>query len=301
MKKIINIVDRKRWGLLEHAHAVDYFANELGHESITYSILDPDGISIRKLFSVRNATIIIWSLGLCTLLIPFLRLRNKVVFVCHEPGGFIQRFNKGDGLFYSICVSLYELMMSFSHHIVTPNKRNAEKFGMEYVPLVYRPMSSFESENVSRDSKYCVYYLGRLDHRRGEEFFLQLQNQLSDIYDFKFFPCEGVGCEEQDKVTYTRQRGCVFNYYNVEHNQSGVTGDALRLNLPVIVSEFDFICDDIESHGIGKVINSDISDLDNFAAAIEKLSSITYNDEIFDYYNVNFGKAAFDKVWGKII
>ena len=301
MKNIINIVDRKRWGLVEHAHAVDYFARSLGVTSTTYSVLDSDGLRLKTLLSKKNSTIIIWSLGICTLFIPFLRLRNKIIFVCHEPGGVRQRYRKNDGLFYSIYVSLYELMMSFSHHIATPNKDNAEKYGMQYLPLLYKPISSFESVRVSTESRYCIYYLGRVDDRRGADIFSRLQRELSDKYDFKFFPFEGIGCSEQDKVTYTRQNGCVFNYYKVRHNQSGVTGDALRLNMPAIVSNFDFISKDIESHGIGKVIDCNVVDLNEFSTAIEELASITYTDEISSYYNDNFGERAFEKFWYEII
>lgn len=301
MRNIINIVDRKRWGLLENARAVDFFARSLGDTSTTYSVLDSGGLKIWKLLSEKNSTIIIWSLGIVTLFIPFLRLRNKIIFICHEPGGFMQRYKKNDGLFYSIYVSLYELMMFFSHYVVTPNKNNAEKFGIHYLPLLYRPISSFESEFLSTESKYCIYYLGRLDSRRGADLFLLLKKELSHLYDFKFYPCDGVGFEEQDKITYTRQSGCVFNYYNVRHNQSGVTSDSLRLNLPVIVSDFDYICDDIETHGIGKVVDSNAVGLNDFITAIEELSVITYTDEILHYYNVNFGKTAFEKFWTEIL
>ena len=85
MKSIINVVDRKRWGLQEHAHAVDFFSNQAGYSSKTYSVFDANGLNFFKLLQERNSTIIIWSLGLCALLIPLLRMKNKVIFIRNLP------------------------------------------------------------------------------------------------------------------------------------------------------------------------------------------------------------------------
>lgn len=304
MNNVINIVDRKRWGLLEHAHALDYFVNkntDIKFSSKTYSVLNFEGINIGKLLMKKNTTMIFWSLGFCSLLIPLLRLRNKIIFISHEPGGLLQRLKKKDRLFYSVIVSAFELMMKFSHIIATPNKTNAKKFNFTYLPLLYKPLSSFNIEKSSESKKYCVYYLGRLDPRRGSEIFLELKKKYSNIYDFKTFPDKNVGKDEIDKVAYTRQKGCVFNFYSTKHNQSGVTGDALRLNLPVIVSNYDFISNEVESLKLGIVINPKDKSLKTIITNIEKLASRSSNNEIMTYYNNNFGENAFYEHWYKKI
>jgi hypothetical protein len=301
MKSIINVVDRKRWGLQEHAHAVDLFSHQAGYSSKTYSVFDADGLNFFKLLQEENSTIIIWSLGLCALLIPLLRMKNKVIFICHEPGGLKQRFKKKDGFFYSLYVSSYELLMHLSNQIATPNKINAKKYNLKYLPLLYKPVSSFGKLPTKNLSKFCIYYLGRLDDRRGSKIFLELKRKFSDIYDFRFFPNEDISPSELNKVSFTRNRGCIFNFYQINHNQSGVTGDALRLGLPVIVSNLDFIFEDIKHFKLGKVIDFNETNLAKFIDAINELNSRTEFDEIFYYYNNNFGKKAFDSFWDEAI
>jgi len=302
---IFSIVDRPRYGLLEHSQALCFYADFVGIpvKSIVHASLPKKQgelyFSMKFLLKRKKSTIVLWAFGPSVLFLPWLRLRgNRVIMVFHEPGGLWQRLRKGDGLLYSMLVSLIEkTFCSFSSSKVTPNRRNAEgKF--LFAPLIFK--QALCGYNFDHRLKRPAVYLGRKDQRRCFQEFLELSN--SKPQDYVFFPSKNSSSETEKQALVTKAR-CVFNVYRVDHNQSGVTPDALRCGTPVVVGANDAWAADILALKLGSVINIDSikSGVDVERAINQVVKDEAMSRRCYEYSDEEFGFTAFLKYWRDLL
>jgi glycosyltransferase involved in cell wall biosynthesis len=96
---------------------------------------------------------------------------------------------------------------------------------------------------------------------------------------------------------------CVVNLYLVNHNQSGVTPDALSAGVPVLVTEKEVFCDLVEEYKAGIILNSSTLSVENIVQAILKIKE---NFDLFTtgaekLYEDEFGFKAYKTYWTKIL
>jgi hypothetical protein len=314
---LLLIVDRKRYGLLEHAEALRFYYCKTTNDSaiiLKHKNLDSDfGSSfsffslIKQLYRNRPKSCVVWSVGITYLYLPLLSLifnKTKFIVVVHEPGGFYQRINKGDSLSYSIVTSFYELLLKFSRvQLVTPNIKNAIKYNLAYAPLLF--LERFVNEN--KLIQKSIVFLGRRSKNRCNDFFIDdslisFTKLLKGNYYLKFFPSKEL-FTTRDKTEQMRSAICVLNMYLVDHNQSGVTPDSLSYGIPVIITEKDAFVNLIENYSAGVVLNSKEINHDLVLNAVNKISfNINEYMRGAQILFVNeFGLNAFKKYWIYII
>lgn len=297
------IVDRNRFGLANHAICMSKFCsmNNIDHQVFipenlinTENVKSVEDFKIHKLFSKKYNQVVIWSFGICVLLIPLLRIcGKKIIFVQHEPGGLRQRIKKKDAIHHALLISILEVVfLRYANVIGTPNKKNANKFNLEYTPLIF----SNQIEKCGRRKKKIVY-LGRKDSRRHYELFLSddFRKNLSD-YSFEQFP-DGGSFSEEDKKNILRDASAVFNVYNCQHNQSGVTGDALAHGVRVIISKYDAWYEPLKSSNAAIIVDHNFTPSEMALEIRRHFNNVEINASIEAIYEENFGKLAFNKFW----
>jgi glycosyltransferase involved in cell wall biosynthesis len=297
------VVDRKRFGLANHAICMSKFCsmNNIDHQVFIPENLINTGknrfvedFKIHKLFSKKYKKIVIWSFGICVLLIPLLRIfGKKIIFVQHEPGGLSQRIKKKDALHHALLVSILEIIfVRYANIIGTPNKKNANKFKLEYTPLLFPN----QIDNCVLRKKKIVY-LGRKDSRRNYELFLsnEFRRNLSD-YSLEQFP-DGDSSSEEDKSKILHDASAVFNVYNCQHNQSGVTGDALSHGVRVIISKYDAWYEDLRSSNAAIIVKPELTPSEMALEILKNLQKAEINASTEAIYEENFGMLAFNNFW----
>ena len=310
---LISVVDKNRYGLFEHSLALTNFflksdkqnkvANLFRSENQIYGALK---FSIFRIISMlyrnRDATLVIWSVGVSYLLLPFINIlfpSVKIIVVVHEPGGIIQRFKKGDPFIYCFAVSFYELLLCFSKaNKVTPNKKNAREYKLTFAPLLFDSLIN-KQKIVDKDS---IVYLGRRTALRSLELFESLsKDELFSNFNFEFFP--NVKTRTEDKKELMEKAICTLNLYVVPHNQSGVTVDSLRFGVPVIVTNFDAFYDLILDRNAGIVIPIGNMSMRTVSDAINYIKNNfeTMSKAAFQLYENEFGYTAFRLCWLPIL
>ncbi|MBK4736708.1 hypothetical protein [Noviherbaspirillum pedocola] len=315
---ILSIVDRPRYGLMEHSEALTDYAGRHGPTSvrtIAHPKLAPgqqaterySPLALLLCVARKECTaLILWSVGITYLLLPLIRLLNRqvhIVAVCHEPGGLRQRLRKGDPFIYSHVVSLYEcLFLRFADMVITPNSENSKKHAMRYAPLIFTPPG--EAHAPAHDA---VVYLGKRSAHRCLDFFegvaskvlLSLAGREGDI---AFFPTEN-SKTSADKDELMRHALCTVNIYSVPHNQSGVTPDSLRYGVPVIVSELDAFAPHVRAYGAGVVLDREQIATEHIAAAIRDIEAHfdSYSDAALRMFEEHFGGAAYRRHWMPVL
>ncbi|MET0983572.1 MAG: hypothetical protein ABWY02_15810 [Telluria sp.] len=313
---ILSIVDRPRYGLLEHSEAMvsymQHYGNEPGLTLYHPSLNTAEDLAVKVPFSVMRllkrafrhefSTLVLWSVGITCMLLPLIRLlhpRAKIIIVCHEPGGLGKRLGKKDDFWYAVTVTLFErLFFPFSHLIVTPNVSNSHTYAMPFAPLLF-----LEPASRSSEPREFVVYLGRKSHTRSVDLFsgkscAELLRAAGGCTRFSFFP-DGERKSFDDKDWLMRRALCTANLYTVEHNQSGVTPDSLRFGVPIIVSEYDAFAAQIADYKAGIVLPVDAISAETVAAAVTAIRSDfkSYSDGASELFDVYFGKTGFQRYW----
>ena len=304
---IVSIVDRPRPGLVEHSKALVKFLQYCGFNAKNFIPKEfckkdnfSDSFSILKLFNPKVKKIIIWSMGITYLALPFLWLMGKkTVVVIHEPGGIIQRLGKKDSFIYSLIVSFLEVFLIFASIKVTPNKKNSSQ-DLLYAPLLLemKKIPKITNRNLNK-----VLYLGRKDNRRCFDLFMNNFLRAENKHlRFIVFPNKKKSTFDH-KVKTMKEVFVVLNLYKVNHNQSGVTIDSLSFGRPLIVSDKDAFCQLIIKNQLGIVIPSDQIDLKSVNSAIKKIDDnrAKYIKNVNAVFNKEFGFDAFKKYWLNLI
>lgn len=312
--KIFSIVDRQRYGLLEHSEAFTAYARLLPnlsaktiyHRDMAPSEQDAQVYSIKQLLIAawkrKLDCLLLWSVGPTYLLLPLIKLLNpdlRTIVVCHEPGGFRQRMNKKDPILYALLVSAYEwFFLRFADTVVTPNMQNSAKFRMGYAPLIFERIDGSQAQN--RDS---IVHLGRRSAARSIELFCgknreNLLAKLDHKIQFNFFPT-ATQKTTSEKATLMQRAVCTVNLYKIQHNQSGVTPDSLRFEVPVIVSELDAFSPLIRAYGAGVVLSLNDISTDSIASAVSKICNDfdAYSKAAARMFDDHFGLTAFKTYW----
>lgn len=290
---IVNVVDRPRWGLFEHAKALNNYCADEGFSvaMIAGKLFGTQSSCFGQLFKIFTSffksdfslVFIVWSFGPLLPFIGFLSLfssRITAILVLHEPGGIRQRLEKGDKFLYALVLSAYEFCFKSLYTIGTPNFQNSRRYGLKYLPLIQELQRAHKPEQ--RESNLCrtVTFLGRKDERRFYSFFRrpEFSHELARKYQFnlKFFPDGHLKSTEQ-KIQLLETTVCVLNIYNVKYNQSGVISDSLAAGCPVVVSELEPEADFIKKNGLGIVLHLDLLDLDEIIRAIGEAYEIRRN------------------------
>lgn len=310
---LLSIVDRQRYGLLEHAEALNVFYKQstgcdsilLKHANLVSDIGSNFSfyLMLKILFSGKVNVCVIWSVGSTYCLLPIitLLLRNiKFFVVIHEPGGFSQRKKRGDPLIYSLTTTLYEKLLCFSIVTrLTPNIKNIIVGKLLFVPLIFS--EKIQVRNLINRNQ--ILYLGRKSVNRSYDLF---EGEMLDKFLgllgkdelFKFFPTPEL-YTSSDKDHVMACTLCVLNLYRVNHNQSGVTPDALRYGVPVIVTEKDAYSELIIEYSAGVVIDSKKL---SHKAIFDAIYTIKKNKNLYisgalELYSTEFGFRAFAKHW----
>lgn len=312
MIDFLSVVDRPRFGLFEISDALVHYAGKSGLKAREIRL---DKQTIRQvvhfywdvIFSGTSKKIILWSVGISYLFIPFLRLAGiTVIVIVHEPGGLRQRLLKKDGFVYAIVVSIYELLGYFAQVRCTPNLKNA-KGNLRYCPLLFKSNfdETFESINslVGR-GRHALVYLGRKDIRRCYDLFNEIgsQHKLDSDNALIEFPNEKLKTSLEKQATLS-QAIAVLNVYRVDHNQSGVTPDSLSFGVPVIVSDYDAWANIISEKKMGVVIDHTEITMDSIITAINKVRSEfdEMRSAIKGEFSALFGFDAFLLHWAEIL
>lgn len=299
------LVSSLRPGSFEEASTCAQLASRAGLSS---QVLDCTSVSgLAFLLKNRNVKgrccrgkLVIWNISRFALLyIATARLlRYKILYLRHEPGGFMQRFHKGDSFIYSVATTLLEKAIgTFANENMTPNRRNSEKYGMHYAPLVFEAVAPHYRHGKNRDT---VLHLGRIDARRNSNLIKSMKEQRDLLsYRIRFFPHDFDSTSEKAKLGALAQSLCVINVYSVKYNQSGVTFDSLRSGVPVVVSCLDPLCTEIANSRCGVVVdhNGDIR-----RQIIDAVGEISRDFEEMSGNAIRladreFGSRAFDRWW----
>jgi hypothetical protein len=307
---VVSVVDRPRYGLVEHSDAlVNYLRiNRLNAisfvpaqmlSSCEYSCTS---FSIRKLFSKDVNVVVIWSLGITMISLPFLRIfGKKIIFISHEPGGIRQRLRKSDGIMYSLKTSIFESLSIFANIVVTPNIKNATN-KIIYAPLLFNSRITHKYELTKKKS--LLVYLGRKDSRRCYNIFCNFKNakNLNNNIKYAEFPYANKK-SFADKKELMVHAFCVMNIYLIKHNQSGVTPDALSFGVPVIVSELDAYSEDINKFKAGIVLSEGDIDEESIKNAIYKIYANFnfYSNNAAYMFDQRFGEKSFNATWLPLI
>ena len=296
------VVDRPRYGLLEHAAALRHYLIGAGYEATVYadeSLTPEPEDQVRPfrwhaLFAPRIKTVVIWSVGLSYGLIPLLRLMGKrVIVVIHEPGGYAQRIARGDPEDYARKTTRYESLTRLASVRGTPREDKATG-GLVCLPLLLQE----RRPSMPDKPKTSLVLMGRRDPRRNRRLFLDMRNAKAGGLTYREFP-NPRAFTTTDKDRVLSHAIAVLNLYKVPHNQSGVTVDCIRYGVPVIVSDLDAWADRIAREGLGVVIPVDEISEGSILTAVDHLRQPDPDRDarMRRAFAAEFGQEAFDRHW----
>ena len=218
------------------------------------SILWRRGIGIRyhhedkhnayKLFYLlkRNDTVIIWNIGVCFFLAPLFRLLGaRVIYTFHEPASLMERIGKVGFSFHIVFTHVAILLYTplFSKAIAL-NESKARKFDLPYAPLPFTQAFT-QGSSVENESLVLIFIGGKLESRKLALFndMVRSQRFTDNGWQYTFFPSKNLYLEEDKCRLLSKRKSVIWNVFNVAYNQSGITLDALKYGVPIVVSEFE--------------------------------------------------------------
>lgn len=232
------------------------------------TFLDTLKIMISVSFNKEARCVVIWNLGIAFLLAPILRVcGKKIIYTKHEPGTLNSRMQKTGKITLSVIqhmlVEYYSLLFN---QLIVFNKKAIRNKREIYLPLIF---SSKFLKNDSRTPNRLVYLGGRLE-TRAYTFLKNLKIENHDIgFEIVFFPAEFEDTSELAKQEVLQQgHTIIWNFFTVQYNQSGVTIDALRYGIPVILSDYDT---QIPDNGLRYRADSFLKNETNLISEIENI------------------------------
>lgn len=272
-------MDRPRYGLINHSSDLakllaDDTEIELLHVSESENFLIFGYRCLKNLLNTRNSVILVWNLGIFFMFAPLLRFwGHTIIYTFHEPSDLTARFQKSGRFLKAVVehflVEYYSLLFNWR---VLFNDNFSRRKILDVVPLPFR--TNFVTAKSS--TVFLVYMGTQLTSRNYEKFKLLSAILTKENIICVEFPSAAFGRTEDQKVRcLERGNAIIWNHFNIEYNQSGVSVDALKYGVPIIVSEFEKNLD-MRSGGVN-IINSN-SDISDYLTAIRAISA-QYNDQ----------------------
>ena len=190
--------------------------------------------------------------------------RIPIVYYLHEPTGLSEKLKKGDSPIYAVFVWITQyLETKLANSILVATDPLIEQaircFPRAEAPITTLPLAIpnlvSTSTGVPTHPRNRVLYLGRAHSMRCLDEFLELANYLegygsnfrvtiltynemelsSPYIDIR----AGKTYSDQEMLELLDESIVVWNVYNVDYSQSGVTPVALRSGVPLLVSSFE--------------------------------------------------------------
>jgi len=187
----------------------------------------------------------------------------KIAYYLHEPTGFLEKIRKGDPLIYAALVRVTQVLECWFSHVVfvaTPalvekvqSLHLARKAQVLALPLAIPDLDSTPARAPKRRTR--VLYLGRAHAMRCLDRFTELANHLHASglgilpTMLTYNPVEvpspfidtraGRSYTDAEMLYLLEESFVVWNVYDVDYSQSGVTPVALRSGVPLLVSRFE--------------------------------------------------------------
>ena len=249
MMEVFSVVDNNRWGLVLTSR--DLKKMFLGEFFIHDISLIMNGGKYRSAVSIcsllfripKGSTILVWNLGLTFALGPILRLKgHRVIYIWHEPGNMLSRIRKNGKFALSILQALAANHFSALYNTRIILNEPAIAFVGGKRDVCYAPIPFYPRHLSFDGARRQVIFMGAKLSKRGLGLFSDLAVRFKDKtdIDFVFFPSEEFGKTESDKAELLgKAQSIIWNFFQVDYNQSGVSSDALRYGVPILTTEFE--------------------------------------------------------------
>lgn len=292
---VFALVNRKKHGLIDFATAVVHYGNDdsCGHYYLVHDVKD---YLKQNVLHAKKNIVIVFDNSISSILagLYFAFKGFKIIYMYHEPGGFIQKRMFMSPFLYSIfAVIAEEINKKIANLVVVPLKKNIP-YGDCYAPLLV--VRDKFKDDIKRTDKY-IGFLGSRRRQRLPRLLLSIQKDLAQHgYEVKWFPGPETGYTFQDKLKFINNSSAIWNYIGRPYNQSGVTLESIAARKFIFVSSHDPYAEFLTKHSSGNVLNleCELNLVECIVNNIEK-SNPTYNNMI--EIDSIIGKAAFNTYW----
>ena len=238
---IYSVVDKKRYGLICHSDELQTMFGAENVQTIHTNSLSKSFKTCVRLFFAKDARyVVVWNIGYFFIMCPLLRLRGIcVLYTKHEPDNFRARYAKTGQFFRSILQHiLVEYYSKFFTINILFNEEKCKSPKDIYLPLNF---SISFIEECNSCSKQLVFLGAKLHSRQYDLIEKIYKSEHKRDFEIVFFPSyDEPDRSEQSKIRLIENgQSIIWNFFNVPYNQSGVSVDALRYGVPIILSDFD--------------------------------------------------------------
>ena len=189
--------------------------------------------------------------------------RLKIAYYLHEPTGFFEKISKGDPTIYSALVRLTQILECWFADVVfvatVPLIEQAHRLHLARADrILCLPLAIPDLVPSPRPEprlRNRLLYLGRAHPMRCLDRFAELADRLKasglglqpTMLTYSPVPSPsafvdtraGRSYSDEEMLELLEESIAVWNVYNVEYSQSGVTPVALRSGVPLLVSRFE--------------------------------------------------------------
>ena len=251
---IFSVVDRKRFGLfnfsndLEKLLASENFNFIKKHNGENAEANNSFIFFLDILFKAsKGDRVLVWNIGPTFIFSLFLRLKGiKTIYTYHEPLSLKERIQKVDKFFLPIFNHLIiSICMKLFTKVIVLNKKNInQKYGFAPLPIKFyfiEPKTNYEPLTL-------LFLGGRINSRAFNEFktFISSKKFKDSSFKHDIFPRKNATSESKKIEIFKNEKVVIWNFFKIPYNQSGVTTDAIKYGIPIIVSKYEDVAN--QSH-----------------------------------------------------
>lgn len=307
---IFSVVDRKRFGLFNFSNDleqlivsedINFIKKHNGENKETYNSFL---FFIDILFKAsKGDRVLVLNIGPTFIFSLLLRLKGvKTIYTYHEPLSIKERIQKIDKFFLPIFNHLIiSICMKLFTRVIVLNKKNITKtYGFAPLPIKFH----FIEPKTNYKPLTLLFLGGRINSRAFNEFkTLTSSKKFKDsLFKHDIFPSKNATSESKKIDILKNGKVVIWNFFKAPYNQSGVTADAIKYGLPVIVSKYDDVSK--QSYEIDRnpfIVVNKISEIN-----IDLLSKIDkeydhYSKNMIDFRNQFYSEQSQKRHWLKVL
>jgi len=253
MAKIFCFCKKSKYGLVDLANAVIYYGNKNDFEN-TYELIHDLQELFHRFFSNRSKTIvIIWDNSLAGLMAILLSrlIGIYVIYYLHEPGGYSHKRQLKATITYSLLASINEYISAKIANGVGVSLIEKIRYGDYFLPLLY------DDRRPKREPSRIIGFVGSKKNERMPSTYKEVMKNLDKAgYSLSYFPSAETGKTAHDKFLFLSKCSAVWNVFAYKYNLSGVTGDCIMSEVPVIISQHEPFLRELNKIGISILVNN---------------------------------------------
>jgi hypothetical protein len=307
---IYSVVDRKRFGLFNFSNDLERLLNPTNFHLIKKHNGEFGEQSNSLIFfldilfaSARGDKVLVWNIGPTFIFSLFFRLKGvQTIYTYHEPLSLKERIEKIDNFFLPLFNHLVtNIFLPLFTKIIVLKKSNI-KNSFLYAPLPIKYNLIEPSKNYRPLT--LLFLGGRIDSRAYKDFKRFTESKKFNESDFKsdIFPKKNATSESEKINIFKSKKVVIWNFFKIPYNQSGVTTDAIKYGIPLIVSNYEDLIKPSKEINNNPFIFVDSVDEIN----IDLLSKIdrdyhNYSQNMRHFFDTSYSETSQTKYWLKAL